>query len=125
MTVSPEHKKLEKALINLVESKGFKVQCSSTNGPKTCDKVDDVIPDLRAYSSNKKLFLYGEAETAETIDTDHTKKQIRVLAKRQMKESEKSVPFYLAVPKGSKATAQKVLKDIGYDTRKNIYIVEF
>jgi hypothetical protein len=42
-----------------------------------------------------------------------------------MKESEKSVPFYLAVPKGSKATAQKVLKDIGYDTRKNIYIVEF
>ena len=125
MSESSEHKKLEKALIDHVTSKGFKVQCSSSHGPKTCDVVENVIPDVKAYSSKEKLILYGEAETAETLDTEHTKNQIKVLANRQMKDSKKSCPFYLAIPKGSKATAHKVLKDIGYDKKTNIYVVEF
>ena len=125
MSVSPEHKKLEKALIDHVKSKGYEVRCSSSHGPKTCDAVDDVIPDIRAYSKKEKLALYGEAETADSIDTDHTKNQIKVLANRVMTESEKKVPFYLAIPKGSKATAEKVLKDLKYDKKPNIYIVEF
>ena len=125
LSVSLEHKKLEKALIDHVTSKGFEIKCSSSHGLKTCDAVDDVIPDVRAYNSKEKLTLYGEAETADSIDTDHTKNQIKVLANRKMTKSEKSCPFYLAVPKGSKATAQKVIKDIGYDKKTNIYIVEF
>lgn len=125
LSVSPEHKELEKALMNLVESLGFKVGCSSSHGPKKCDGIGGITPDLRAYSSSQRLYLYGEAEIEDTLNTEHTKNQIKVFGNCLMPSSNKPCPFYLAVPEGSKATAEKVLKDIKYDKKPNIYIVEF
>lgn len=125
MSISPEHQKLEKVLIDLIETKEFEIKCSSSHGPKTCEEVNGVIPDLRAYNSTEELILFGEAETADTLDTEHTKKQIKVLANRVMSKSKKVVPFYLAVPKGSKGNALEIIKEIGYDKKKNIFVVEF
>lgn len=125
MSESPIHNKLVKELSEHVKTKGFKITCSASLGLSECKEVNGHIPDLKGRNDKEDLNLYGEAKTKDDIDNDHTKSQIKAFGNRHMTSTKKDVPFYLAVPKGSKATAQKVLKDVNYDKKTNIHIVEF
>ena len=120
------HKRLVKALAEYVKKKGFEITCSSSLGLKECDKTEDgFIPDLKAYSNNESLSLYGEAKTEDDIDNDHTRAQIKSFSGRRMKDG-KLVPFYLIVPKGSAHLAWKVIGNMTLtpDEKNSINVLE-
>jgi len=104
------HKKLVKCISDYAKSKGYTVTCSASLGLNECPKTEkEHVPDLKAYNSTTEVNMYGEAKATDDIDNDHTREQIDDFSGRTMTKNNKLVPFILAVPKGSKITAQNVI----------------
>jgi len=122
-----EHKRLVRRLGELVEEKGFKLDCSSSLGLNECPETKGHIPDLKAYNYKEDVWLYGEAKTKDDIDNNHTRSQIKAFSGRTMKGSNKLIPCYIAVTKGSKETIEIVIQSMSLSKkqRESINIFEF
>jgi hypothetical protein len=113
---SEEHQKLVGFLVDWIIAEGCMISCASYASYPRCEAIDgDYIPDAIGYRSDIELACFGESETAETIDTEHTKRQFRKFADRIMKEGKskgKMCPFYITIPKGSEEVLKAVLREL-------------
>jgi len=120
---SVEHKRMVKKIIDEFESKGLRIGCADYNGYNTCDKTNGYIPDVRAKDDSNELNYIGEAETCDTVKSDHTKEQIKAFSGRIMmdgKSKDTKVPFYIAVPKECESDLEEVLQELGLADKQNI-----
>jgi len=122
-TESSEHKKLVAKLIEWMNSDGFEVYCASSDGYKECNSIDGYVPDC--MGRKQELIALGEAKTADDIDSEHTKEQFRIGANGVINMGgwkDELIPFYIAIPSGSDAALQKVLKELGCLNKPNIKV---
>lgn len=66
------------------------------------------------------LIAFGEAKTADDIDTEHTRHQLAILGHTKMKGSARFCPLYIAIPRSAVYGLDRVLIDIGLIRAKNI-----
>jgi hypothetical protein len=78
---------------------GWEIVRAASEGYNQPNEVDGVIPDVVGWKEGEKVKAYGEAETCESFQSDHSIGQIEVLSGRTMQDNRKSVPVYLIVPK--------------------------
>ena len=95
---SEEHQEIVKGLINHFESKGLTIICAAYEGYDECKKEGKHEPDVVAKDSSG-LHYIGEAETCDSLDDPDTEEQFNDFSHRKMTKSEKSVPFYIGIPK--------------------------
>ena len=128
MSESKEHIKLVQKIAEYAKSKGYILKCAKSIGLDECPATNEGhVPDLKAYNHTEEVWLYGEAKTADDIDNDHTREQINDFSGRTMTDNKKLVPFILAIPTGSKTTAQRVITSMNLteNQRKSIQIQEY
>jgi hypothetical protein len=86
---SPEHQALVKALIDWIKREGFpEITCAAYEGYPRCPETKKKhMPDAKGWDEARQLAAYGEAKTADDIDNDHTKDQLRDFSGRPMSRS--------------------------------------
>jgi len=120
---SAEHERMVKKIIDKFESKDLRIKCADYTGYDTCEKTSNYIPDVRARDDSNELNYIGEAETCDTVKSDHTKEQIKAFSGRTMKDGKSKgaeVPFYIAVPKECESDLEEVLQELGLADKQNI-----
>jgi hypothetical protein len=125
---SPEHIRLVKALIDYLKNQGFEITCADRDGYNPCPETEGRIPDVRAYNREKEFNVIGEAKTYDDFSNDRTKEQFKIFSNREMGEGKSkgtTVPFCIAITKGSEQQLEDCLKEIGLDQKKNIYRLPF
>lgn len=74
-------------------------------------ELEGVRADAWGIKNGSGLIGFAEAKTARDINNRHTRKQLRVLGRAQMRGS--LCPLYLAVPRASAYDLDRVLIDTG------------
>ena len=96
---SPEHQNLVRALVDYLNKNGWKVtHAAGISGYPAPWQVDKYMPDVIAQSTDG-VYAFGEAETCDTIMTEHTAAQIEEFSTRTMKNDGATIPCYVVVPK--------------------------
>ena len=115
---SPEHQNLVKGLVDYLTSKGWRVtHASGISGFEAPWQVDKYIPDLIAESNG--VYALGEAETCESIASEHTAAQVDEFSNRIMKNGGAAVPFFIVVPKVCFGRLEELLRT-RFQSRTNI-----
>ena len=120
---SPEHQELVGLLIEWIEEESFKGHVyAKYPGYEQCDETEKGhIPDVEGYDESRQLWAFGEAKTEDDIDNEYSRDQFNNFSRLQMKDSGVSVPFYIAIPKGSENTLTGVLKELGLEAKLHVH----
>ena len=83
---SPEennkHNRLILALVNYLISKGYEISADHIGYPNgKPDEYGGKTPDIYAVKGNEQIFI--EAETCDTLNTEDTREQWRILSSRK------------------------------------------
>lgn len=70
-------------------------------------------PDACGFDPETGDFAFGEAKTLKDIDTEHTRKQLRVFAQLVHRRDRTACRLYLAVPRSAVKTLDRVLGKAG------------
>jgi hypothetical protein len=70
-------------------------------------------PDACGFDPETGNFAFGEAKTSQDIDTEHTRKQLRVFAQLVHRRDRTACRLYLAVPRSAVKTLDRVLGKAG------------
>lgn len=125
---SDEHKRLVKSLIDYLKNQGFEITCATSEGFVQCSETEGRVPDVRAYDRKKELNVIGEAKTADDFDNERTEDQFKKFSNRMMTDGKSkgaTVPFCIAITKGSEKQLDDCLKKLGLDQKQNIYRYSF
>jgi hypothetical protein len=79
-----------------------------------------VRPDAFGVATSTGEYAIGEAKTAMDIDTLHTRKQLTVFGRIRAEHGKSPCRLYLAVPRSSAPTLDRVLSDVGLATAKHV-----
>jgi hypothetical protein len=82
--------------------------------------VAGVRPDAWGLAEEDGTMAFVEAKTESDIDNQHTRQQLRVLGNLRMRDSGRSCPVYLAIPRGAAYALDRVLIDLGLLRAKHI-----
>ena len=66
------------------------------------------------------LIAFGEAKTADEVDTLHTREQLTMLGHTRMKSAAVPCPVYIAIPRSAAYYLDRVLIDVGLIRAENI-----
>jgi hypothetical protein len=77
-------------------------------------------PDACGFDPNTGHYAFGEAKTSQDIDTEHTRRQLRVFAKLAHKCDSTPCRLYLAVPRSAVNALDRVLVDSGLLEVRNV-----
>lgn len=91
------HDNVVRALANKLKTDGYTVYADIPEFTQP-PKVGDYVPDVYAVNASSKII--GEAETCDTIGSDHTKEQYTVFSNIQ------DVLFHVIVPESCLTEAQ-------------------
>ncbi|MBU0628565.1 MAG: hypothetical protein KKC75_05215 [Nanoarchaeota archaeon] len=95
------HNKLILDLVNKKEAEGYKVWADHISHPNGMpSEYEGYVPDMIFYKDGN--YECCEAETTQTLDTEHTKNQWRTFSSR------KGVDFSVIVPKESYEDARRL-----------------
>ena len=125
---SPAHQWLLLWAARRMEADGFVL--GGFEGPATQGGLRNALPlpfSLRgtrpdAWGLHQKhpLIGFAEAKTVRDVDTQHTRRQLRVFGATKMKNSGNRCPLYIAVPQSAAYALDKVLIDIGLLRAANV-----
>ncbi len=124
MSESAEHKRLVKALMNELVRQGFEILNVACEGYEPCPEIAGVFPDVRAYKRNTEYIVIGLAKTLDDFDNKRTEDQFEKfshLVVNSGKNKGKTVPFFIAITKGSEKQLDTCLIKLGFAKRTNIY----
>lgn len=79
-----------------------------------------VRPDAIGIALGTGEYAIGEAKTAMDIDTVHTRKQLNVFGRAQAQGGKSPCRLYIAVPRSSAPTLDRVLAQLGLAAAKHV-----
>ena len=116
---SAEHQNLAKGLIQYLNANGWQVtHASGIQGYQAPYQVGDYIPDVIAKAQNG-LLAFGEAETCESVTSEHTAAQVDVFSNRIMSNGGATIPFFIVVPESCFGRLKQLIRE-RFPTRRNI-----
>jgi hypothetical protein len=89
------------------------VQAGSWNSLPVPFTLSGVRPDAWGLRRRDSLLAFAEAKTANDIDTQHTRAQLRVLGYVHGANDRRRCPLYVAVPRSRAKLLDRVLIDVG------------
>lgn len=123
-----EHIRLVKALIDELKRQGFDILCAASDGFEPCSEVENLVPDVKAYSRRREFVVFGLAKTWDELDDGQTEEQFKFFSRRFMpkgKSKGATVPFCIAITKGCEAKLEAFLSKLKLDQKKNIFRFAF
>lgn len=79
-----------------------------------------VRPDAIGIALGKGEYAIGEAKTPMDIDTAHTRRQLTVFGRIQDESGKPKCRLYIAVPRSSAPTLDRILAEIGLAAAKHV-----
>lgn len=76
--------------------------------------------DACGFDPNTGRYAFGEAKTSQDIDTEHTRRQLRVFAKLVHRLDGTMCWLYLAVPRSAVTALDRVLVESGLLEARNV-----
>lgn len=118
---SSSHQSLVLWIVRKMTADGFLVAACDGSIPQggfwsalaSPPELAGVRPDVCAIAPATGQFAFGEAKTCQDIDTDHTRKQLRVFGRLLRRDTGTECRLYLAVPRSSASLLDRVLVQIG------------
>ena len=110
---SDEHQKLVAYLIQWISEEGYTIKCASYGNYSQCEAIDGTIPDVIGYNAQTGIWCNGEAETADSVSSHHTKEQIAKMARFVSKTGGSQSQLRIAIPAGSEDALRTVLVQLG------------
>src|SRR5258708_6801059 len=77
-------------------------------------------PDACGLDPNTGHYAFGEAKTSRDIETEHTRRQLRVFAKLVHRRDSTACRLYLSVPRSATRALDRVLVESGLFEARNV-----
>lgn len=120
-----DEQKLVNSLISAFKKRGYEILRAMDGKYQKPYKIGRHEPDIIARDPQKDFIILGEAKTAESLSSSHTKEQFLDFARQVMKEGisrGERVPLHIIVPKSELKRVRDVLDEIGLGKYSNITI---
>jgi len=117
--------RLVNSLISAFKKRGYEILRAVGGKYQEPYKIGKHEPDIVARDPQKDLIVIGEAKTAKSLSSSHTKEQFLDFARRVMKEGKsrgERVPLHVIIPKSELKKVRDVLDEIGLGKYSNIII---
>jgi hypothetical protein len=82
--------------------------------------VAGVRPDAYGIAPTTGKFAFGEAKARQDLDTEHTRKQLRVFGRLVQREGQSTCRLYIAVPRSAACDLDRVLCQVGLQGAKHV-----
>jgi hypothetical protein len=102
----------------VLASEGSIPQGGAWNSLPAPPEMMHLRPDACGFDPMTGHYAFGEAKTSQDIDTEHTRRQLRVFARLVHKWDSTACRLYLAVPRSAITALDRVLVESGlFETR--------
>jgi hypothetical protein len=104
----------------VLASDGSVPQGGAWNSLPAPSEMMHLRPDACGLDPNTGHYAFGEAKTSRDIETEHTRRQLRVFAKLVNRRDSTACRLYLSVPRSAINALDRVLVESGLSEARNV-----